>query len=77
LVSRLPGRRLGGAQYPGTASHSGQLVSMTVRLADIGCQSLIRVQAVAEHATGGSTTRDEVPDAASDWIRVESACPAQ
>ena len=58
LIDRLPGRRQAGPEYPGTASVTGQLVEMTVRLADIRCSSLIRVRALAGLTQGGATTRD-------------------
>jgi hypothetical protein len=76
LVDRLTGRRREGAEYPGTAALSGQLVSMTVRLADIGCPPVIRVRAVAEQTIGGAATRDEVPDGVNDWLPVDTGCPA-
>jgi hypothetical protein len=75
LVDRLPGRKREGSEFPGTANVSGHIVSMTVRVADIGCPPLIRVRALAEATTAGSTSRDEVPEAATDWIRVETGCP--
>ena len=77
LVDRLPGRKQQGPAYPGTAEVSGDSVAMTVRLTDIRCSSLIRVRALAEQTQAGSTARDEVPDAASEWIPVETVCPAQ
>lgn len=77
LVDRLPGRKREGAQYPGTADVSDQVVAMTVPLADIGCPVRIAVRASAEHTEAGLTSRDEVPAAATEWLRVETGCPVR
>jgi hypothetical protein len=75
LVDRLPGRKREGATYPGTVNVSGQVVAMTVPLADIGCPARIAVRATAERTAAGSTSRDEAPEAATDWIRIDTGCP--
>ncbi len=77
LVDRLPGRKREGDRYPGTANVSGQVVSMTVPLADMGCPARIAVRASAEHTEAGLTSRDEVPAAATEWLRVETGCPVR
>jgi hypothetical protein len=76
LVDRRTGGRREGGQFPGTANLAGQHISMTVRLLDLGCPPVLGVRGVAEQTKGGATTRDEVPDAASEWIRVQTDCKA-
>ena len=76
LVDRSTGGRLEGSRYPGTASLAGRRITLTVPLADLGCPPVIRVRAVAEQTKGGVNVRDEAPDRADDWARVETGCPA-
>lgn len=77
LVDRRTGERLEGARYPGTANLAGRLISLTVRLEDLGCPPVIGVRGTAEQTKGGSSVRDEVPDAADAWTRIDTDCQSQ
>lgn len=75
LVDRGSGGRLAGPAYPGTASLAGRRITLTVRLDHLGCPAVIGVRATAEQTRAGGTVREEAPEPAEAWSRVETGCP--
>ncbi len=76
LVDRHTGKRLQAQDFPGVVDLAGPVISLTVRLDALGCPSAVGVRGSAEQTRGGTTVRDEVPDSADVWTRVETDCPS-
>jgi len=74
FVDRASGVQSKGPNYPGTANLAGRVISLTVRLAALSCPPVIGVRGRTEWVKGGSTVVDDVPDAATEWLQIQTDC---
>jgi hypothetical protein len=74
LVDLATGRRLEGAQFPGTAGLTGANVTLSVALDALACPASIGVRGSSHRTGGGTTIRDDVPDPAAGPLVLKTGC---
>jgi hypothetical protein len=74
LIDVATGRRLEGAQFPGTAGLTGADVTLSVSLDALACPASISVRGSSHRTQGGNTIRDDVPDQPAGPLVLETGC---
>jgi hypothetical protein len=74
LVDLETGRRLEGAQFPGTAGLTGADVTLSVSLDALACPALVGVRGSSQRTQGGNTVHDDVPDVSAPPLIVMAGC---
>ena len=74
LADLATGRRLEGAQFPGTAGLTGEDVTLSVSLDALACPASIGIRGSSHRTGGGTTIRDDVPDPAAGPLILKTGC---